>query len=113
MPPLDQGQGGAQSIEDGAAIGVLLKNLTVTPDDSTVKLDDEIEKRLEAFVVVRLKRASVMQIFSNAGQDEAEKIREDASRLLGEGVHVPGEFLSILLSLKIVLGSNPDLEVGV
>jgi salicylate hydroxylase len=31
---------------------------------------------------VRKNRASVMQIFSNAGQDEAEKIHKDAAKFI-------------------------------
>ena len=85
----DQGQAGAQSIEDGAAIGILLQHL---PSDSP-RLADTIEQRLEAFETVRRKRASLMQIFSNAGQDEAEKIRDEAARLLGDekGLKVPSK----------------------
>ena len=56
----------------------------------------DIEKRLEAFEIVRRKRASLMQIFSNAGPDEAEKIRDEAARLLGEGIRVPCECHCIL-----------------
>lgn len=86
-PRTDQGQAGAQSIEDGAAIGVLLQGL----HRDSPKLGDEIERRLEAFELVRRKRASLMQIFSNAGQDEAEKIRDEAARLLGDGLKVPSK----------------------
>ncbi|KAG8532389.1 uncharacterized protein KY384_002874 [Bacidia gigantensis] len=79
-----QGQAGAQAIEDGAAIGVLLSGLQVPPspppsaDLLRFDLNTEIERKLEAFETVRRKRASLMQIFSNAGQDEAEKVREEA-----------------------------------
>ncbi len=34
------------------------------------------------FEKIRMKRASVMQIFSNAGQDEPEKIRKDAAKYI-------------------------------
>ena len=89
---LDQGQGGAQSIEDGAAIGILFNNIPNTSKDSQTSLDAEISKRLSAFEDVRKVRASVMQIFSSAGQDEAEKMRDEAMRFLGPGVKVPGEY---------------------
>lgn len=76
----DQGQGGAQSIEEGAAIGVLLRGLHA----DSPHLAELIEQRLQTFEVVRRKRASLMQIFSNAGQDEAEKVRDEATKLLRE-----------------------------
>ncbi|KAI9801589.1 MAG: hypothetical protein M1825_003268 [Sarcosagium campestre] len=86
-----QGQGGAQSIEDGAAIGVLLTGLKPGSDNFKA----ELAQRLSAFETVRRNRASLMQIYSNAGQDEAEKIRDEAARFLGPGLKVPtnqGEF---------------------
>ena len=86
---LDQGQGGAQSIEDGAAIGILFSRL---PQYYRANLDAEIARRLSAFEDVRKARASLMQIYSNAGQDEAEKIRDEAVRFLGPGVKVPSEY---------------------
>ena len=33
-----------------------------------------------------------MQIYSNAGLDEAEKIRDEAVRFLGPGVKIPSEY---------------------
>ncbi|KAJ9647095.1 hypothetical protein H2201_007562 [Coniosporium apollinis] len=65
----NQGQGGAQAIEDGAALGLLLSNL---PDAR------EVPRRLKLFQEIRKTRAAAMQIFSNAGQDEAEKIQKEA-----------------------------------
>ncbi|MCJ1462470.1 hypothetical protein MMC07_001072 [Pseudocyphellaria aurata] len=82
-----QGQGGAQSIEDGAALGVLFSRFPAftTAED----LDKTIGERLQGFESVRKDRASLMQIFSNAGQDEAEKILKDARRFLKDGVKAP------------------------
>ncbi|KXH63220.1 FAD dependent oxidoreductase [Colletotrichum salicis] len=68
-----QGQGGAQGIEDGVALGVCLYN--------TIAKDDVIE-RLKVFEKIRRTRASVVTIFSNAGQDEAQKIKEAASEFI-------------------------------
>jgi salicylate hydroxylase len=68
----DQGQGGAQAIEDSVVLGIALTNFT--PED--------LESRLQLFEEVRKNRASVMQIFSNAGQDEAEKIHKDAAKFI-------------------------------
>lgn len=38
-----------------------------------------------------MKRASAMQMFSNAGQDQAEKIRAEAAKYIGIE-NVPSEF---------------------
>ena len=45
---------------------------------SHVKSIDEVPQRLRLFEEVRKNRASAIQIFSNAGQDEASKIEEAA-----------------------------------
>ncbi|KAF8846697.1 FAD/NAD(P)-binding domain-containing protein [Acephala macrosclerotiorum] len=73
-----QGQGGAQAIEDGCALGLLFTNFSAT--DAT-----SISSRLDSFENVRRNRASAMQMFSNAGQDEAEKIRESALPYVKDG----------------------------
>jgi salicylate hydroxylase len=67
-----QGQGGAQAIEDSVALGIALTGCT--PSD--------LEARLKVFENVRMNRASVMQVFSNAGQDEPEKIHVEASKFI-------------------------------
>lgn len=86
---VDQGQGGAQSIEDGAALGILFSRL---PPFTTAKhLEETIAARLQGFESVRHNRASVMQIYSNAGQDESEKIRDEAMKYLPDGVQVPSK----------------------
>lgn len=92
---LDQGQGGAQSIEDGGALGILFSRLPplTTADD----LDKTIAERLQGFESVRKDRASLMQIYSNAGQDESEKIREEAMKFLKKGATVPGKSRSACL----------------
>ena len=63
----------------------------ISKDDSTT-LEAEIARRLSGFENVRKSRASVMQIFSNAGQDEAEKIRGEAERFLGPDAKVPSQY---------------------
>ncbi|MCJ1424421.1 hypothetical protein MMC29_002309 [Sticta canariensis] len=85
----DHAQGGAQSIEDGAALGILFSRLppSTTADD----LDRTIMERLQGFESVRKDRASAIQIFSNAGPDEPEKIRDEAMKYLKDGVQVPGK----------------------
>jgi salicylate hydroxylase len=54
------------------ALGIVLTNCT--PED--------LESRLQLLEKIRKNRASVMQIFSNAGQDEAEKIHADAAKFI-------------------------------
>ncbi|OBT55583.1 hypothetical protein VE04_03595 [Pseudogymnoascus sp. 24MN13] len=67
-----QGQGGAQAIEDGLALGLLLTGAT----------PETVQSRLALYEGLRLNRASAIQHFSNAGQDEPEKIREAAGKYM-------------------------------
>ncbi|KAK1996650.1 FAD dependent oxidoreductase [Colletotrichum falcatum] len=68
-----QGQGGAQAIEDGIALGVCFSKVTSVA---------EVPERLKLFEGIRRNRASAVTIFSNAAQDEAGKIREAASEFV-------------------------------
>lgn len=43
---------------------------------------ENLEERLQTFEKIRMKRASVMQVFSNAGQDEPQKIHAEASKFI-------------------------------
>ncbi|KAL4863339.1 hypothetical protein BDV12DRAFT_202182 [Aspergillus spectabilis] len=78
-----QGQGGAQAIEDAAALSEIFTDLLANPPK------DEIRNRLKVFETVRLRRVSAMQILSNAGQDQAFRIRERAQQYMPDGVKVP------------------------
>ncbi|KAK8062336.1 FAD dependent oxidoreductase [Apiospora hydei] len=69
-----QGQGGAQSIEDGVAMGILMSGVTTHPND--------VASRLELFESLRRNRCSAIQILSNAGQDEAERVRDAAAKFM-------------------------------
>lgn len=80
---IDQGQGGAQAIEDAAALHTVFSGLAGHPTAQ------DIQDRLKLFEAVRLKRASRIQIFSNAGQDEADKVEQRAKPYMGQGQHVP------------------------
>lgn len=66
-----QGQGGGQAIEDAGALGIFLAN---------VQCLEDVPHRLELIQNIRRNRAGAMQIFSNAGQDQAERIQEDAKQ---------------------------------
>lgn len=79
----DQGQGGAQAIEDAAALGEVFAGLPTDPPR------DEIRRRLELFEKIRLKRVSAMQMLSLAGQDQAFRVREQAQQYMPDGVSVP------------------------
>jgi hypothetical protein len=71
-PSADQGQGGAQSIEDGVALGIALVGA----------LPADVPARLRLYDAIRRVRGSLVQIFSNAGQDQAHRIRDEAARLM-------------------------------
>lgn len=68
----DQGQGGAQGIEDSVALGLVFSGAT----------KQDVESRLEIYEQIRRNRASLMQVFSNAGQDEPELIHKEASQYI-------------------------------
>ncbi|MCJ1472601.1 hypothetical protein MMC13_001250 [Lambiella insularis] len=59
------------SVEDGAALGVLLSNLTSR---------DDLQGRLKLFEDLRKERVSVMQIFSSAGREQSAKIADEARK---------------------------------
>lgn len=44
-----------------------------------------LEQRLHVYEKIRINRSSVMQIFSNAGQDQPEIIQEAASKFMDIG----------------------------
>ncbi|CAK7206932.1 hypothetical protein SEUCBS139899_009739 [Sporothrix eucalyptigena] len=69
-----QGQGGAQGIEDGVVLGIVLVGAT----------KETMEERLKMYEKIRRNRASIIQIFSNAGQDQPELIRKDVSEFMPE-----------------------------
>lgn len=96
----DQGQGGAQSIEDGAALGILFSHLPFPAPDTPEQIASVIETRLVAFEEIRRGRASLMQIYSSAGQDQAQEQVEKRTVLAKaflNGGKVPSEFSFSLL----------------
>jgi hypothetical protein len=58
---IDQGQGGAQGMEDGLALGLAMHGVTNT---------SQIEERLALYEKIRRNRAASIQILSNFGADE-------------------------------------------
>ncbi|KAK1782302.1 hypothetical protein QBC45DRAFT_439223 [Copromyces sp. CBS 386.78] len=58
------GQGAAQAIEDGLALGLCLGDL------SSISAPEELEHRLNLYEKIRRNRASAIQVMSNAGFDE-------------------------------------------
>jgi salicylate hydroxylase len=88
----DQGQGGGQAIEDAEALSVLF---------SCIKSKDEIPQRFQIYQDVRQNRAASMQILSNAGQDEAEKVRAEAQKY----IKGPVPSKPIPASITVPLGS--------
>ncbi|RYP63143.1 hypothetical protein DL769_007054 [Monosporascus sp. CRB-8-3] len=70
-----QAQAGAQAMEDGVALGIVLRGVS-TPE--------EIEERLELYQRIRRNRASVIQILSNVGSDQSHLVYEDLKEFLAE-----------------------------
>lgn len=72
---VDQGQGGAQGLEDGLVLGIVLHG---------AKTPEEVEKRLQLYVDVRRNRASSIQILSNVGQDQSHMVRQELLQFMKE-----------------------------
>lgn len=65
----DQGQGSNQAIEDAGALGVCL---------SDIRHCEDIPLRLKLVQDIRRQRAAAIQVFSNAGQDQSERVEKEA-----------------------------------
>lgn len=72
---LDQGQGAAQGIEDGLVLGVTMLGAQSRSD---------IADRFSIYQDVRQNRASVIQILSNIGQDQAKQLKNEVLPYLEE-----------------------------
>lgn len=70
---VDHGQGGAQGMEDGLALGLTMHGVTHS---------SQIEARLAIYEKIRRGRAASIQVMSNFGIDE-EKPKELATYLEG------------------------------
>lgn len=69
----DQAQGGAQALEDGLVLGIVLHGATSS---------DEIERRLGVYDAIRRNRASVIQILSNVGQDQIHLVHGELGKYM-------------------------------
>ncbi len=85
---LDQGQGGAQGIEDGLVLGITMLGAQSRRD---------IAERFRIYQDVRRNRASVIQILSNIGQDQAEQLKHEVLPYLEEE-KIPSTFLQCRVS---------------
>lgn len=81
----DQGQGGAQALEDGLALGIILCGAS-TPL--------EIERRLEIYYNLRHRRTSVIQILSNAGSDQTGLVSDELRQYLTEE-EIPSKYRAV------------------
>ena len=97
----DQGQGGAQGIEDGIVLGMVLHGAS-SPRD--------IERRLQIYERIRRSRASAIQILSNVGQDQTHIVREELLKYMRPG-QIPSRFrlsrLTLHLQTLMVFVDNP------
>ena len=66
-------------MEDGQALEMIFSSFPITPSAAV------ISKHLTIFETVRKDRASAMQIYSSAGQDEADKIQAAAKEFVKDG----------------------------
>jgi salicylate hydroxylase len=80
IPKIDHGQGGAQGLEDGLAIGLVLHGADTS----------QIIERLAIYEKVRRNRAASIQILSNVAFDDKVVPEELASFL--EGRPVPSKY---------------------
>lgn len=72
---LDQGQGGAQGIEDGLVLGITMLG---------AQSRNDIANRFAIYEEIRRNRASVIQILSNIGQDQVAQLKHEVLPYLEE-----------------------------
>jgi salicylate hydroxylase len=78
-----QGQGGAQGLEDGVVMGIVM---------SGAQTAEDIEARLALFEKIRRSRASSIQIMSNVGQDQNHLVKKELLEFIPEE-KIPCKFL--------------------
>jgi salicylate hydroxylase len=80
----DQGQGGAQAFEDGAALGALFTS-DVTPE--------QVPQRLEMYNHVRYERAVTVMIMSKISDDRRGEMLEELRRYVPDA-ELPKDMVS-------------------
>ncbi|KAK1762549.1 FAD/NAD(P)-binding domain-containing protein [Phialemonium atrogriseum] len=98
-----QGQGGAQGLEDGIALGIAMCGAT----------RETVAARLAAYERIRINRASAIQTLSNAGQDQVQLIHKEAAKYMGSEEAVPKtphEFLEYNFGHDVVDEARRALE---
>lgn len=75
LTQVDQGQGGAQGMEDGLVLGIVLHGAVTAAD---------IKARLAIYQEVRRSRASVIQILSNVGQNQSGLVKDELAEFMPE-----------------------------
>ncbi|PHH61730.1 hypothetical protein CDD81_8022 [Ophiocordyceps australis] len=80
------GQGGAQGLEDGLVMGIVMHGAS-SPQD--------IEERLAVYDKLRRNRASVVQILSNVGMDQAKQVAQQLLPYL-DSDKVPSDPLQVM-----------------
>ena len=86
---IDQGQGGGQAIEDAGALSVVFSELMSK---------DCIHDRLRIYQEVRKNRAASIQVLSNAGQDEPEKVEAEARQYMNRPPPSKSSLLRLLFT---------------
>ncbi|UNI21292.1 Salicylate 1-monooxygenase [Purpureocillium takamizusanense] len=105
------GQGGAQGLEDGLALGIVLHGASSPAD---------IESRLEIYDRVRRRRASAIQILSNAGLEQSEFVQrelcqymdpDEIPKTMDETYKYSFGFDVVRETLKAMRQRNPDFRL--
>ncbi|KAK4174192.1 putative salicylate hydroxylase [Triangularia setosa] len=98
-----QGQGGAQGLEDGCVLGIVLHGAS-TPA--------EIENRLEIYEKVRRNRASAIQILSSVGMDQGHLVLNNLEPYFPEGQipKTPPEMMEFASGYDIVAASTKAMK---
>jgi len=88
MLQIDQGQGGAQGIEDGCVLGIVLHGVDSVERDGG---KGELERRLELYEKIRRNRASAIQVLSNVGQDQSHLVYDELKEYIKEDKNIPSK----------------------
>ena len=98
----DQGQGGAQSLEDGAALGALF------PADTTV---DQIPQRLELYNKVRYGRAVTVMLMSRINDERRGEMMDELRSYVPDAV-LPNDMFEYTWSSHVVKDAQEALRAA-